>query len=171
MRFADLDGTPIDVYQQNTNINDEVTASFTADRRAARQCGRPAGLLRRVRRQHPHRRSGPAGRVPRPIVAAAQARGVPVISYKQMLDWTDGRNNSTIRGLAGAPGRSLSPPPSEPAPTAQTMLPAQGPAARCSDHAQRRPVAFTVQTIKGIQYAFFTASATYQATIPSWNRP
>ena len=33
------------------------------------------------------------------IVAAAQARGVPVISYKQMLDWVDGRNSSTIRGL------------------------------------------------------------------------
>ena len=28
MRFADLDGTPIDVYQQNTNMTDESTTNF-----------------------------------------------------------------------------------------------------------------------------------------------
>ena len=62
------------------------------------------------------------------IVASAQARGVPVISYKQLLDWTDGRNNSTIRGLSwnagtftfvttvGAGANGL-----------QTMLPTAGP--------------------------------------------
>ena len=62
------------------------------------------------------------------IVASAQARGVPVISYKQMLDWVDGRDDSTIRGLdwsagtlhfvttVGAGANGL-----------QTMLPMQGP--------------------------------------------
>ena len=30
MRFADIDGTPIDVYQANTNITDESTSAFTA---------------------------------------------------------------------------------------------------------------------------------------------
>ena len=39
------------------------------------------------------------------IVASAQARSVPVISYKQLLEWVDGRNNSTIRGLTGTPAR------------------------------------------------------------------
>ena len=28
MRFADLDGTPIDVFQQNTNMTDESTTNF-----------------------------------------------------------------------------------------------------------------------------------------------
>ena len=28
MRFADLDGTTIDVYQQNTNVTDETTQAF-----------------------------------------------------------------------------------------------------------------------------------------------
>ena len=34
------------------------------------------------------------------IVAAAQARGVPVISAEQLLDWTEGRNNTSFAGLS-----------------------------------------------------------------------
>ena len=34
------------------------------------------------------------------IVASAQARGVPVVSARQMLDWIDGRNNSTFGTIA-----------------------------------------------------------------------
>ena len=30
MRFADIDGTPIDVYQQNTNMTDEATSATGA---------------------------------------------------------------------------------------------------------------------------------------------
>ncbi len=57
MRFADLDGTPIDVYQQNTNLTDESTSDVRRGNcSAARQRARPAGLLRRIRHEHPHRR-------------------------------------------------------------------------------------------------------------------
>ena len=73
------------------------------DQRAARQRGRPARLLRGLRRQHPHRRPGTAAD-DEAIIASAQARNVPVISYKQMLDWIDGRNNSTIRSLNWSAG-------------------------------------------------------------------
>ena len=63
MRFADLDGTPIDVYQQNTNMTDEAGADLPVhDRRAARQRRRPERLLRRVRREHAHRQPGAARR-------------------------------------------------------------------------------------------------------------
>jgi hypothetical protein len=46
------------------------------------------------------------------------------------------------------------------------MLPLQGPTGTLSSITQvGSPVAYTVQTIKGIQYAFFTAeTASYQAT-------
>ena len=101
------------------------------------------------------------------IVAAALARSVPVISYKQLLTWVDGRNNSTIRGLdwnagtltfvttVGAGANGL-----------QTMLPVQGPAGTLTAISRGgNAVPYTVQTIKGIQYALFTAAtATYQAT-------
>src|SRR6185295_8784984 len=33
------------------------------------------------------------------IIASAQARGVPVISARQMLDWLDGRNGSTFQSI------------------------------------------------------------------------
>ena len=93
---------------------------------------------------------------------------MPVISYKQMLDWVDGRDNSTIRGLnwnagtltftttVGA-GRERA---------ARRCCPTQGPSgtlSAISSGGSRSP--YTVQTIKGIQYAVFAAaSGTYQAT-------
>ncbi len=63
------------------------------DRHAARSGARRGGLLRHVRRQHPHRygRNDPRADA---IVASAQARGVPVISARQLLTWIDGRNAS-----------------------------------------------------------------------------
>ena len=65
------------------------------------------------------------------IVAAAQARGVPVISYKQLLDWTDGRNNSTIRGLNWSAGTlTFTTTVAAGANGLQTMLPVQGPPGR-----------------------------------------
>ena len=105
MRFADADGTPIDVYQQNTNMTDESTTDVPAhDRRAARQRARAerATTARSAPTCTPTtRRTHPGAEA---IVAAAQARGVPVISYKQMLDWVDGRDDSTIRGLNWSAG-------------------------------------------------------------------
>ena len=86
MRFADLDGTPIDVYQQNTNMTDESTTSYqtTIDTLLDNALGPPGyygafGANMHTDNPAPH----PGAET---IVAAAQARSVPVISYKQMLD-------------------------------------------------------------------------------------
>ena len=78
MRFADLDGTPIDVYQQNTNMTDESTTNYPDhDRHAARQRRRRGRLLRRVRREHAHRqrRAAPGRRGDRRVGAGAQRAG------------------------------------------------------------------------------------------------
>ena len=40
------------------------------------------------------------------IVAAALSRGVPVVSYKQMLDWTDGRDDLRRSGVSTGRGTS-----------------------------------------------------------------
>jgi hypothetical protein len=93
------------------------------------------------------------------IVAAALARGVPVISYKQLREWVDGRNASTIRSMdwnagtfdftitVGAGARGL-----------QTLLPTQGPTGTLSAlTCGGSPKPYTVQTIKGVQYALFDA--------------
>ncbi len=100
MRFADLDGTTIDVYQLNTAMNDEAGQAYpaTVNTLLDNALG-PLGYYGAFgANMHT---DDPAPYAPaEAIVASAQARGVPVISYKQMLDWTDGRNNSTIRALS-----------------------------------------------------------------------
>ena len=61
MRFADLDGTQIDVYQQNTNMTDESGQAYPSTVTALLDNAVGAErLLRRVRRQHAHRQPGAA---------------------------------------------------------------------------------------------------------------
>ena len=45
-------------------------------------------------------------RLRRSIVASAQARGVPVVSARQLLTWLDGRNSSSFESLTWS-GNSL----------------------------------------------------------------
>ena len=101
------------------------------------------------------------------IVASALARGVPVVSAQQMLDWLDGRNGSSFGAItwngstltftvtAGAGANGL-----------QAMLPhhlGAGTLAELPRDGSRGR--FTTQTIKGIEYAFFPAAAgSYAAT-------
>ena len=100
MRFADADGSMIDVYQAATQMTDESgqTYPFT-HRHAARQRARPAGLLRRLHRQHAHRQRR-ARRARTRSSPRRMARGVPVVSARQMLDWLDGRNGSSFNSLS-----------------------------------------------------------------------
>ena len=93
------------------------------------------------------------------IVASAQARGVPVISARQLLNWVDARNGSTFGNMtwdgyqlrfavaAPAAARGL-----------QALLPAT--AATGALTGLRRdgnPIPFALTTIKGVSYAVFGA--------------
>ncbi len=167
MRFADIDGKLIDVYQANTNLTDESTTNYATS--IASLLDNAVGPLEyygafgaNMHTDNPAPHVGAEA-----IVAAAQARSVPVISYKQLLTWVDGRNTSTIRGLSwnagtmtfvttvGAGANGL-----------QTMLPLQGPSGTLTAITRAgSPVPYTVQSVKGVQYAVFTAAtATYVAT-------
>ena len=92
MRFADTDGALIDVYQAHTNLNDEATTAYgTAIASLLDKALGPEGYYGAFGvNMHNDGPSVHAGALT--IVGAAQSRGVPVISYKQLLDWTDGRN-------------------------------------------------------------------------------
>ena len=167
MRFADLDGTQIDVYQANTNMTDESTTNYSTTinsllDNAIGSLGYYGAFGANMHNDDPANHPGAET-----IIAAAQARSVPVISYKQLLDWVDGRNSSTIRGLSwnsgtftfvttvGAGANGL-----------QTMLPIQGRTGTLTGITRAgSPVTYTVQTVKGIQYAVFTAvTGTFVAT-------
>ena len=104
------------------------------------------------------------------IVAAAQARGVPVISYRQLLTWTDGRNNSTIRALSWSPtshSLSFTTTAAAGANGLQTMLPTHGPSGTLTSlSCGGFPMLYGVLTIKGVEYATFptitgSCTATY----------
>ena len=78
MRFADLDGTPIDVYQQNTDMNDEASQAYPATVNALLDNALgPQGYYgafgTNMHTDDPAPHAGAEA-----IVASAQARGVPV---------------------------------------------------------------------------------------------
>jgi hypothetical protein len=167
MRFADLDGTLIDVFQQHTHLTDESTFDFEASttallEKALGPLGYYGAFGMNIHTDNP----GPS-QAYEDVVATAQARGVPLISYRQMLDWVNGRSSSTIRGLTWDDGTfSFATIVGAGANGLRTMLPTEGPsgtlsALSCGGSA----MPYTVQTIKGIEYAMFDAvTGTCQAT-------
>ena len=98
MRFADLNGSMIDVYQAATQMTDESGQSypFTIDTLLDRALG-PEGYYG-VFTANMHT-DDPSSSGADAIVASAQARGVPVVSSRQMLTWLDGRNNSSFGSI------------------------------------------------------------------------
>ena len=166
MRFADLDGTMIDVFQSTTQMTDESgqTYPFTIDTLLDRALG-PQGYYGAFNANMHTDLVDSAGSDA--IVASAKARGVPVISGRQMLTWLDGRNASSFSAIgwsndtlsfrvgvgAGATGL-------------RGMVPAtfSGKALKTVTR-DGSAVATTKQTIKGVDYAFFPAtSGLYAAT-------
>ena len=101
------------------------------------------------------------------VIAAAQARGVPLISYKQMLDWVDGRNSSKIGGVGWSAGTlTFTTTVGGGANGLQTMLPSQIQSGTLTAlSCGGSPKTYTLQTVKGIEYAMFdTITGTCQAT-------
>jgi fibronectin type 3 domain-containing protein len=166
MRFADVDGSLIDVYQAHTHMTDEssmaqpASVNFLLDRAVG-----PEGFYGMfVSLNHTDIAADANSDA---IIASAQARSVPVISAKQALQWVDGRDKSTFRDFSwngstlgfrisvGSGANGL-----------RAMLPMNA-GARTLTALSRSgsAVSYSTQTIKGINYAFFdAASGTYAAT-------
>ena len=170
MRFADLDGTTIDVYQQNTNLTDESTNQLAGtigkllDNALGTQ-GFYGAFGVNLHTDNP----GPSQPYA-DVVASARSRGVPLISYRQLLKWVDGRSSSTINRVGWASGTlTFTTTVGDGANGLQTMLPLQGPSGTLRGITRSgSPVAYSVQTITGIQYAMFeTLTGTYSATYSS----
>jgi hypothetical protein len=175
MRFADVDGTTIDVYQATTQMTDESgqTYPFTSDTLFDRALG-PLGyygvFTANMHTDLPTEQPSDAA------VNSAIARGVPVVSAKQMLDWLDGRNGSSFGSIAfdaGALTFTINPAAGSNGLTAMVPAQARG-GALTGISRDGSPVTFTTQVIKGVSYAFFdglagnyTASYAVDVTPPS----
>jgi len=166
MRFADTDGSIIDVYQAITHNTDESnmaqpsSINFLLDRALGSEgyYGLFTVLI--------HTDIAPSAESDA-VIAAAQSRGVPVISSKQAFTWWDGRDKSSFRDfswngstvsfrvIAGPGTNGL-----------RAMLPLHSGSKQLTSITRAgTSVPFTINTIKGIDYAFFGATAaTYSAT-------
>jgi hypothetical protein len=173
MRFGDVDGSLIDVYQAATQLTDESGLNIGAHITAllSRALGAEGYYGAFTANMHTDQANHPGANA---IVAAAKARDVPVISALQMLGWLDGRNNSSFAGLnfdgsrlrftlnqaAGARGL-------------EAMVPASTPAGRLSSLTRNgAPVATVSRVVKGIEYLVFPAvPGDYVATYPPGSVP
>jgi hypothetical protein len=160
MRFADVDGRMVDVFQANTQMTDESGQAYpaTVNTLLDKAIGPEGYYSILVANMHTDVVASTGSDA---IVASAQARSVPVISAKQALDWVEGRNGSSFREFAwdgatlgfriqvGAGAGGL-----------QAMLPLRsGSKTLASVSRGGAPVPFTTQTIKGVEYAFFSAQS------------
>jgi hypothetical protein len=167
MRYADLDGSLIDVYQATTQMTDESEINIPMHIAALldRALGPQGYYGAFTANMHTDRDLSGANA----IVAAAQARGVPVISAEQMLDWVEGRNNSSFAGLNFLGGRlRFTLQPAAGARGLEAMVPAATPAGRLSGLTRNGvPVPTELRVVKGIEYLVFAAVAgDYVATYP-----
>ena len=164
MRFADADGSLIDVYQATTQLTDETLLDPPGARGAAARRHIAALLdaalgaegFHGVFTANMHTDDSVHGGADA-IVQEALARGVPVVSSEQMLDWLDGRNETRFAGLAAEGGRvrfTLQPAPG--ARGLQAMVPA-----RSADGAltgvtrDGAAVATRRVLVKGVEYGMF----------------
>jgi hypothetical protein len=156
MRFSSLSGNLIDVYQATTQMTDESgqTYPFTIDTLLDRAIGAEGYYGVYTVNAHTDSAIIPESTT---VIASAKARAVPVVSSRQMLTWLDGRNSSSFGSFtwngstlgfaitAGANTNGI-----------QAMLPSRsGSSVLTSISRAGNPVAFNVQTIKGVDYAFF----------------
>ncbi|MBK9484564.1 MAG: DUF4082 domain-containing protein [Chitinophagaceae bacterium] len=175
MRFATLNGAMIDCYQVATQLTDESGINYTLHINSLLdKATGPEGYYGVFcANMHTDVNGGTSTAGSDAIIAAAQAKNIPVISAKQMLTWLDGRNSSAFTNLvwnnniltfgidANAQARNL-----------KAMLPKRGDSSLVLQSITRNgnAVTFTSETIKGIEYAFFDAAsgnytAIYQTVI------
>ncbi|UGQ10600.1 DUF4082 domain-containing protein [Yinghuangia sp. ASG 101] len=179
MRFAQADGTMIDVYQATTQLHDEFCQTYPTqfaamvDRAQGSQGFYAAITLNNHLDDQLGNSTGTCDRVSQTVIqdaviAAAKAKNVPVITARQLLEWTDGRNRSSIANLTrGGDTVTFTVAADPAAANLMTMLPTAGPGGTTLTALTRAgtPVTFTEQTVKGIEYAVFPGvSGAYTAT-------
>jgi hypothetical protein len=160
MRFADLDGTIVDVYQVVTQMTDESGQEypFTVDTLLDRALGPQEQYgVYTINAHTDQGRSFEADAA----LASAQVRGVPIISARQLLIWLDARAGSTfdalrwsddtlrfdVRQAKGADGL-------------QVLLPRRIPGRQLSTITRGGlEIPYRWRTIKGIEYAAFGVSS------------
>jgi hypothetical protein len=166
MRFAYKNGEMIDVFQATTQMTDESGQSypFTIDTLLTNALGPNGYYGAFVANMHNDNVVHPSADA---IVTSAKSRGVPVVSAKQMLDWLDAKNSSNFSAITWNQNKlTFSIAQAAGARNLRAMLPIQASSGSLSGITKDgSPLNYTVEIIKGIDYAIFPAtSGNYLAT-------
>ena len=165
MRFADLDGTMIDVYQAVTQMTDELSLQGygyfnpvhinTLLDNAVGPLGYYGAFTANMHTDSINHAGSET------IINAAVSRGVPVVSGKQMVTWLDGRNGSSFQNIAWGSGvLSFDIQAAAGANGLQALMPFNSSAGYVTAITRGgSPVEFTREVIKGTEYAIFAADA------------
>jgi hypothetical protein len=171
MRFGDTDGSMIDVYEVPSNLVNEAGKTDThpgqtwpdnINLELDRALG-AEGYYGAFGTHYDY-----SDNFDSQLLASAQARGVPLVSGQQMLDWTDQRNASSFTGLAWSAStlNFTATVPAGAGTMMRGMLPL-GSSKGTLTGVKKSGVAvpYTVDTIKGVSYAMFqVTSGSYAAT-------
>jgi hypothetical protein len=189
MRFADTDGSLIDVYQATTygaddavRVNGDTTDPATSPNAVIPAEGKALldGALGAngyygafTFQVHSDEPADAPGRDA--LVADAMNRGVPIVSERQLLTWLDGRNASKFQNVQfGTDGKlRFTVVPGAGANGLEAMLPVQGRSGVLSTLTRNgQSLGFQTQTIKGVSYAILPdASGDYVASYPAAAAP
>jgi len=160
MRFADADGSLIDVYQAATQLTDESGMNVATHIHAllSRALGSDGYYGVFTANMHTDSADSPGADA---IIAEARADGVPVVSAEQMLDWIDGRNGSSFQALSFAAGRlAFTVAHDSRARGLEGMLPESAATGLLTSLRRNGAlVSVTRRTVKGIDYVVFDAAA------------
>jgi hypothetical protein len=184
MRYAAADGTLIDVYQAATDSADDATATpntvLPAQVKTLIENAKGANGYYGAFTVIVHNDGDPTTGQPlndaarQAVVDYAQSQDVSVISERQLLTWLDGRDSSSFGDVDyGSGALTFTIHKGSGANGLQAMVPFHG--ADGDLEALTRdgtPVTYEKKTIKGVEYATFTAvdGGSYRATYPD-NRP
>ncbi len=160
MRFARADGSLLDVYMAATQMTDESGQSypFTADTLLDRAIG--AEGYYGVYTVNAHTDVATSA-VADAVVGSARARGIPIVSARQMLAWLDARNASSFGAIGFSAGTLVFTVSKDAGANGlQGMLPMRfGSLVLSGITRGGATLGFTSRTIKGVDYAFFPADA------------
>jgi hypothetical protein len=173
MRFAEVDGTPIDLYQAHTHLDDEVLSRVdrapnerAIDLLLGGATGPQGYYGMFTANMHTDDAESLGSDV---IVERARAFGVPVISARQALEWVEGRDGSSFSDVTWGAGRlGFTVNVAAGANGLQGMVPIHSALGALQgltrDGAE---VSVTPQTVKGVDYGFFPAAGgRYEARYP-----
>ena len=170
MRFADTDGSLIDNYQLVTQMTDEsgIDISAFCNQLLDKATGAEGYYGVFCANMHTDTANHKGSNA---IIASAQARQVPVISAKQLLTWLDERNNSFFNKIRWSNNQlSFKIIVRSGAKNLRAMLPLYTETGQLASITMNgNPIPFIIQTIKGMQYAFFSAAAGNNAYTANYN--